>query len=245
MDNKVKDYIDKGLSVKEISELLNVSVRKVHYIANKQGLHFERQSKFNIDYDRFTGKLHTQESYYLLGYLYADGTINIKKGQISITSKDKEILYKLSYLIGNLPIKEYKKGYFNLSWYSMKHIKELISLGCMENKSLILTFPTFLQKELIPHFIRGYFDGDGTIGFYKHRKKGVLRLSVVGTKNFLEGINTFFQNRYRVKKVNNQNIYILSLNGNNIVKDFCKIIYKDANIYMKRKYDIYYDKIKL
>ena len=25
-------------------------------------------------------------------------------------------------------------------------------------------FPSQLQKEMIPHFIRGYFDGDGSIG---------------------------------------------------------------------------------
>ena len=41
--------------------------------------------------------------------------------------------------------------------------KDLENLGMVANKSLILAFPTFISKELMPHFIRGYFDGDGCV----------------------------------------------------------------------------------
>lgn len=39
--------------------------------------------------------------------------------------------------------------------------EDLINLGCVPNKSLILKFPTFdiVPEKYMSHFIRGYFDG--------------------------------------------------------------------------------------
>lgn len=50
---------------------------------------------------------------------------------------------------------------------SQKTVDDLKQLGCIERKSLILKFPTEEQVpfDLLHHFIRGYFDGDGSI-FY-------------------------------------------------------------------------------
>ena len=53
-------------------------------------------------------------------------------------------------------------------------VNDLINLGCIPNKSLTLTFPDFINDELLPHFIRGYFDGDGCIWNGK-RKKVVVK----------------------------------------------------------------------
>ena len=78
---------------------------------------------------------------------------------------------------------------------------DLIKQGCVPNKSLILTFPNKHQvpKNLINHFIRGYFDGDGSISYgiqerYSVRKKqNTKRLNInaqfIGTKEMLTVIN--------------------------------------------------------
>ena len=80
---------------------------------------------------------------------------------------------------------------------------DLIKQGCVPNKSLILTFPNKHQvpENLINHFIRGYFDGDGSINYgirerYSVRKKqNIKRLSMnaefVRTKEMLIGINNY------------------------------------------------------
>ena len=67
----------------------------------------------------------------------------------------------------------------------------------MPRKSLILTFPDekiFSNKNLIYDFIRGYCDGDGSLGLYK-RKNGATKteLSFVGTPEFLNGIQNFLE----------------------------------------------------
>ena len=69
-----------------------------------------------------------------------------------------------------MPIGEYKnynnKYIFGAHITSDKMFSDLCKHGCVPNKSLILTFPV-ITEELIPHFIRGYFDGDGGITIRK------------------------------------------------------------------------------
>lgn len=74
--------------------------------------------------------------------------------------------------------------------------EQLINLGCVPNKSLILKFPSlniFQEKKLVYAFIRGYVDGDGCLTFSKN---GKLNLSIVGTYDFLLGITNIFPNMF-------------------------------------------------
>lgn len=131
----LKTYIDKGYSAKEVSTIMDIPVRRLHYLANKKSLNFKRKSKYNIVYNRFTELLHSEETYYLLGYLFADGYINPRKGLINLTSKDKEIIEKIRPLIGDLKINSNKYGGYYLQWYSKEHIENLIDLGCPNKKA--------------------------------------------------------------------------------------------------------------
>lgn len=242
MKDSIQTLILGGYSAKEASTILKIPVRRVHHLANTQGLNFLRKSKYSLDYERFSTKLHTEETYYLLGYLYADGYINPNKGLINITSKDKEILEKLVFLIGDIPIKENNSCY-NIQWYSKKHIQQLIDLGCYNKKSLILEYPNWLHKDLEHHFIRGYFDGDGSIGLYNRtgkdkRPSKVLKVNIAGTKNFLEGIKNYINNKGSISKTSS--IYLLQYGGNASSSIFCEKIYKNSTLYMERKHDVYF-----
>lgn len=64
--------------------------------------------------------------------------------------------------------------------------KDLFALGCTPRKSLTINLIPDIKKEFIPSFIRGYFDGDGSI--YQTGKIKMWRISFTGTKNFLENI---------------------------------------------------------
>ncbi len=82
--------------------------------------------------------------------------------------------------------------------------EDLCKHGCVPNKSLILEFPKTVPSDLIHHFIRGYFDGDGSV--FITRKKWIrtpktlprieytdyIGISFNGTKELLEGINEHF-----------------------------------------------------
>lgn len=239
MRNNIQTLIKEGYSAKEASTILKIPVRRVHHLANTQGLNFLRKSKYSLDYERFSTKLHTEETYYLLGYLFSDGYINPNKGLINITSKDKSILEKLIKLIGDIPIRENKYESFYIQWYSKKHIKELENLGCGNNKSLTLLYPKWLKRNIEHHFIRGYFDGDGSIGLYnrKDRPSKLLKISIAGTLDFLSGIKECINNKGSIRRY--KNIFILQYNGNVSAKVFCEKIYLNSNIFMERKNKVF------
>lgn len=69
---------------------------------------------------------------------------------------------------------------------SQKTVNDLKRLGCTEQKSLNLTFPTKEQvpPHLLHHFIRGYFDGDGSISLYNND----YHVSIVGTESFIKSL---------------------------------------------------------
>ncbi len=131
---------------------------------------------YNIN-ENFFDIIDTQEKSYILGFLYADGTnIDTNDGQNSISftqlEQDIDILEKINMAMDSTyPIHSYiqksnDKIKCKLSFYSQKISDCLTELGAPPRKSLILEFPNkemFKSEDLIRHFIRGYFDGDGCI----------------------------------------------------------------------------------
>ena len=157
--------------------------------------------------------------------MYADGNVRKRKNQsiIQIKVNDHEIIEKfIKSINGNMSVSHYTnsvgKTISAIHLTSDKMFSDLIKQGCIPNKSLILTFPNKYQvpENLINHFIRGYFDGDGSISYgirerYSVRKKqNTKRLSMnaefVGTKEMLIGINNYINfNRFDKEKRCNSN----------------------------------------
>ena len=73
----------------------------------------------------------------------------------------------------------------------------LIEKGCVPNKTRHILFPAEDQvpKELLSHFIRGYYDGNGSFVF----NKGQCSISFTGQRNFIEEIRDFFEKNKRYK----------------------------------------------
>lgn len=87
------------------------------------------------------------------------------------------------------------------------------------------------------HFIRGYFDGDGTVGVYE----GKARVGFVGrNKSLLEEINHFIQlyvktsSKVRLDKNNFRLLYL----GNHVVEEIFSFLYADSVLCMNRKHEI-------
>ena len=205
----------------------------------------------------------SEEKAYWLGFLYADGYVGTKDNRIglSLALKDISHLEKFkSFLEWDGEISVIQDHQFGTKdchnkagdiIYSCRIVVQnqklhnsLIRLGCVPNKSLVLTFPTEEQvpKKFIIPFIRGYFDGDGTLGLYPHSKKNPRleeSLIIVGTKPFLEGVQKHLGLGYLIQKRNcNQLTYRL---GYSTLKAFyvAQTLYEDATIYLDRKYNIY------
>ena len=239
-----ENYQDK--SYKEIGEYLGrkeQAIRsKLHYLGLKKGIHHCNYNYFEI--------IDTEDKAYWLGFIYADGNINKAKNTLTINlqGRDYKHLEKLNKCIdGNFAVKRFdanKKGHVykmcQILVYSTKMAKDLINYGVIPHKTDKIIFPE-LPHHLIRHFIRGYFDGDGSICERKH-KKGLSDLAcsfTCGNQLFLEKLRTIlFQNNiksYLVKDKRGEK-FSLSLAGLQNPDVFLHYIYDDATIYLDRKY---------
>lgn len=134
--------------------------------------------------------------------------------------------------------------------YSNTMCKDLIRHGVYENKSLLLEFPYWMKEELYSHFIRGYFDGDG--GFCSRIAEGYGRRDLItftSTEVFCKALRTVLK---YVVGIPGGNIYdaschngitkVLSISGYYQTKILLDWMYEDANLYLKRKHDLYLEK---
>lgn len=238
------NYQDK--SYKEIGEYLGrkeQAIRsKLHYLGLKKDI-------YHCNYDYFE-IIDTEDKAYWLGFIYADGNINKAKNTLTINlqGRDNGHLAKLNKCIeGNYSVKVFdakKNGQTykmcQILVYSTKLASDLINKGVVPNKTNKITFPD-LPNHLIRHFVRGYFDGDGSICERKHKKMtSDLSCSFTcGNVAFLESLRAIlFQNNiksYLVKDKRGEK-FSLSLAGLQNPDIFLHYIYDDASIYLDRKY---------
>lgn len=243
-------------STRDIGKVFGVSKDMVTNLIKKYG---NRKPKKLIEFNRhYFEKVDTEDKAYWLGFLYADGSVSLKGKQgtleVGLAVVDKLHLYKLcdsmdkernvSHKIVKLNGKEFEAVRTHFCSYELT--MDLIKLGCMPNKSLKLEFPNINQvpKHLLKHFIRGYVDGDGCIGTYN----GVVHLSFVGTTNFLNELvgvlNSNVENMGSIrlhkpdKRFKNDITTSYSKTGIKAV-EVLDYLYKDATIYLDRKYEKY------
>lgn len=189
----------------------------------------------------------SEEKAYWLGFLYADGYVSLKEDKIelSLAEQDKNHIEKFKIFMGidnKICYRKPSKAY-RISFRSQKCKADLIKQGCVPKKSLILKFPSQEQvpQYLIKHFIRGYFDGDG----WFTNTSTCFQVGIIGTQDFIEGFlkNIEIQNKsnkiFIVHRENGAKRYVFS--AYNDVLNFLNWIYKDANLYLDRKYNHYLD----
>lgn len=214
------------------------------------------QRKRNVN-EFFFETIDTEEKAYWLGFMYADGNVQwrgSKSGHISITLKDKEHLERFNKsLESDYPVQSYvvKEGkgagntYYRVFITSKKLAEDLTKHGCHANKTYDLTFPNkeiFVNKDLIRHFIRGYFDGDGSVftSAEKHWRNGtitnILHYRFCGTEDMMKGIQIELNLGGRLEKSKQSKcLYELMYKRKKKLIPFYLYLYKDATIYLDRK----------
>lgn len=204
--------------------------------------------KYTLKEDYFD-KIDSSDKAYFLGLLYADGYNCTKRGFIRLTLHDKDIniLIKLNkLLIHSKPIYKEKNKPHSIIYISSRYMSNrLVELGCGGIKTFNLKFPSWLNENLYNDFIRGYFDGDGTIYYNKANKN--FRVELIGTDSFIGSIQDIMCNKLGFSKTklykkpkhieSGKNISSLIIGSTNQARKFKEWIYSDANLYLERKYN--------
>lgn len=190
----------------------------------------------------------TEEQFYWLGFLYADGNIS-KEGnrlEVRLAIGDLDHLEKFrKFLKLSTKIRTgvcNGHGFCHLAVRNKHLWNTLNKLGCTPQKSLTLKFPIklFTNKEQILHFIRGYVDGDGCLTIYKDNGKFRTRLMIVGTESFLNSINRLFSNKgyVRNKSTENYSNNAFELKFSDVSsRKLARYLYEQSTIYLDRKYE--------
>ena len=248
--NFIIEYYKKKNSVLEIAQMFDTSQETIRKLLHKNNIKTKSKSeKAKESRPRNSGYfkiIDTPDKAYWLGFLYADGGIQLRNKsyslRINLKKEDDAHLYKflkaidatsfkIKYTIKKTKDKIYEGCYVSICDKEM--VQDLIDKGCAPRKSLILKFPNENQvpNNLLSHFIRGYFDGDGSISYrIVHPETGTkyFSMNILGTLDFLTKVKEILEiNHIKLNKQNKH--YSLPLCGNNRIYKVLNIIYKDSN----------------
>jgi hypothetical protein len=281
--NCTRQYIYKLLKKYGIARRTKSEARKIAIEQKK--LKFEKEvdgqletvyfGDWTVNRDFF--KTWTPQMAYVLGFIYADGSLDAGKKRnpeskatstsprCSISQKSPEILEKIKALM-SCDKKLYKaknqpRGYiYHLDLTDEEIYEDLLKLGLTPAKSLNAKFPE-MPKECIRHFIRGCWDGDGSVYFEK-RRPGYIRASYTsGSKQFIKRIvlelykvgigkyglgdrfykNHPFQEKLTIYRHPYKQARYIRISG----KENCQRLFHyfydnvDESLYLKRKHEVF------
>lgn len=235
----------KNNNIKKHDKVL-ATINDKQYVISQKGSHGRK--KYWLD-DMFFDVIDTEEKAYWLGFFLADASVSNKGNKISIglSIKDYDHLHRLKKSLNMThPIIEFisSNGYEScmISFFSQNIKEKLISYNVIPNKKEHGKHPyLLLNNDLIKHYIRGFFDGDGCVSEVTRKENGNKRyvVEIASCKEMLTFIKKFLaDNNIEVSDIReHMSIYGIRTSNNLEIIKFFNLIYKDANIYLPRKYE--------
>lgn len=155
-----------------------------------------------INYNRnIFNKIDNEEKAYWLGFIVADGYLNINKHmlRIKLGNKDRSHLIKfIKFVGGNEEMlkseihSETGNENFYVSLYSKEVMNDLLNLGIEQAKSGKEKVCN-IDKKYYRDFIRGLWDGDGFI------RENLSGIGLVGSEEVLAFVQNYFNDSLGVK----------------------------------------------
>ncbi|MDP4224804.1 MAG: hypothetical protein Q8910_00340 [Bacteroidota bacterium] len=252
-DNLAREY-DKGASRSELCSKYGVTKSTVAELVIARGYKVrgnEYNRTFNINKSFFDSFDNEYQAYWL-GWILSDGHHNRDKHMIKIELgiQDIEILEKLNSAVdSSRPIKireprgVQKQQTASLTVNCKQWSDRLFELGIYGNKTHSIKFPAWLPENLVPHFIRGHQDGDGTITFRNYPQYNRIDgyWKICGTYDLCSGVkdvlvkNGIPANVYRHSK--NSPTWYVQVSGNQHILMLKEYLYSDSHICLERKYE--------
>ena len=236
-------------NIHKVAEYFNMSISPIKKVLKKNGIDLTNR-RYDVNHKYFE-KIDNEEKAYWLGFLYADGYIRERKFgnslELKLSVKDNDHLelfrrclnsnHKIVYGIN----KTHNNGkpsfshMCHLAMYSNELVNSIKSNGFHSRKTFTISKPN-LNFDLMRHFIRGYFDGDGSFSFNNETKKNTTQI-VSASENFQKFIiSELWLNGIKI------NLYSgIKLQIQNKVENlkFYNYIYKNATIFLERKKEKY------
>lgn len=257
IQDEIVSLYNNGYKMQEIANKFNLTDSGVGGVLKKKNIETRNSRSYLVNtfnYDYFN-EINSEKTAYWLGFIFADGYIS-NQGNIVVGLKGEDIshIQKLKSDLNCLNKISKYATYDNrtnntheivkLQFGTLKIANILHSYGLSPNKSL-LAYPNLdlIPVELHRHFWRGVFDGDGSIF---QRKSRYIKDSYINSwqvylcgsyamtlmfYHFLDRLPAYFYHK--------DSIWYLSYSNRNNISIILDSLYKNANIYLDRKYGQY------
>jgi hypothetical protein len=192
-------------------------------------------------------KVWSSDMAYILGLWWTDGCIysNGTKRLFDITlhSNDKYILDKIREVmkVENPLIKYKDRNAYRLNFASKDIYDDLVALGGEERKSLTCIFP-YVPTEYLPDFIRGVFDGDGSVYVGQN---GRLNTNIAsGSEKFIYSLLDILHKHSNIEggsiHKNINGVYILQFGKKDSLQLADFMYTKETDLFLIRKKELFY-----
>ena len=256
-DQTIIGYYHQTRQIVKTAKDLHIDHKQVKRVLLSHGINLYRKRRYTLD-EQFFDVIDTEAKAYFLGLLWADGN-NSGQGSFSLklSVRDRDIVERFrEELKSSRPIYEIRNIYCT-DRYGVKHVcrdavnlvissrymvSRLESVGLIPNKTSTLRFPSsdVVPLNLMHHFVRGYFDGDGTVSAHipKDRKLTVFTVEMVMKNKALaddlvKTLNQVGIDHLSLRKAGT--VYKISIFSGSVRIKFMQWLYKEANIYLTRK----------
>lgn len=197
---------------------------------------------------------------YIIGFFMSDGYSTGSQFGLRLKEEDYYMLEKIkNYFSEKITIGTHKTGAKNFVISSYKVLENLEKLGISKDKThKELSIPP-MNKDLIRHFIRGYFDGDGSVFVCnKNKTNSYLKCNICSpTINILKEINSILKENGIDAKIDverrigkkakvpsgevicSMDMFRLFIRKKSEIKKFYNFLYDESTIYLDRKKEIF------
>jgi len=246
-------YLDERRPLKGLAAEIGVSQRTLASHIRQHGLPVRRQGELTRRYElvdaRPFSEPETDWHAYWLGFLAADGCVFTGNRQylvrLRLKASDEDHVRDFAEGTGsNAPVKMAKDGYVQVEYHGRDLVAALARWGIVPNKTFTIGLPNDFPQHLLPAFIRGYFDGDGSIYW---RSRGSWRAAtckfVSGSAPMIEGLRDTLTcagvATGKISPGSGRAIVLPVLAARSNLCRFAEYLYADATVWLPRKRTVF------
>lgn len=247
----IKYYYDNpNKQVKEINKIFKLTKRTMNNLFKEFNISSRRKNRYTLN-EYFFDIIDNELKAYLLGYLFADGFVGDEKYNNIVFSQKKEdaeavkLLKKSIEYTGDLRIFKPRISSFENSSdqvainFSSMHMSNTLRNYGLSKKEFYDKFPK-LNNVLMRHFIRGFFDGDGSITLTRSTYKDKIyyggAFNIIINKKLVNSfLNLFNEIHFTIDQSKTDYMVYLKCNSKKSIKLIYNYFYKDSKYFLSRK----------
>jgi hypothetical protein len=248
--NELREYLQQGMSTRDIEALTGDSRSNISYWIDKWDIKdLMKYKKPEYNDVHYFNKIDSKEKAYIIGFLIGDGHIcKDKTLKCSIALQDKEILNFISAHIGcnihidnttNIKMRKFPNATIIIGNRILcDDISKLFGGRLKPDRRLPI-----IRKDLERYLVQGFFDAEGCItwGIRKDRNRIWQKVSFTSQLKMLQGIQNILLKQNiasSIKPKGKDKCYVLDFSDKNRVRLFLDFIYPNNEfIILNRKYN--------